>query len=162
MFADNLFHLFRGEISDLGTWISGFSFGAGGGESRGRGRWRGNGDGAQLRKTPSVGQDFWKLFGKRHKKGERDRKRPVQPFCSSTQGCLQAQGRYGCKSKKIWVGRSQVQNSVQTRTVRSGVSIKNVPYLLRFIHTISIHVWDALVDCTFALHVRDATHELNK
>ena len=34
---------------------------------------------------------------------------------------------------------------------------KNLPFLLWFVYTISIHVLDALVDCTFALHVRGVT-----
>ena len=33
----------------------------------------------------------------------------------------------------------------------------NVPFLFWFVNTISIHLWDALVDCTFALNVRDVT-----
>ena len=32
---------------------------------------------------------------------------------------------------------------------------KNVPFLLWFVYAISIHVWDELVDCTFALYVKD-------
>ena len=55
------------------------------------------------------------------------------------------------------VGRSQVRNSVPARTLRCGISVKNVPFLLWFVCTISIHVWDVWMDCTFALHVRDVT-----
>ena len=34
---------------------------------------------------------------------------------------------YGCKSKKIWVRRSQVQNLVPVRTLRCGISDKMCP-----------------------------------
>ena len=40
------------------------------------------------------------------------------------------------------------------RTLRCGIFVK---MYLGFVCTISIHVWDELVDCTFALHVRDVT-----
>ena len=33
----------------------------------------------------------------------------------------------------------------------------NVPFLLWFVHTIAMHVWDVLAECTFALHLRDVT-----
>ena len=34
------------------------------------------------------------------------------------------QGRYGCKSKKIWIGRSHVKNSVPARTFHCRISVK--------------------------------------
>ena len=36
--------------------------------------------------------------------------------------------RYGCKLKKIWVRRSQVQNSVPTRTLPCGISVEMYPF----------------------------------
>ena len=49
----------------------------------------------------------------------------------------------------------QAQNSTPWMTFHCEVSIKFYPFFLDLLHTISVHVWDALVDCTFALHVRD-------
>ena len=46
-------------------------------------------------------------------------------------------GRYGCKSKKIWISRSQVWNSVPARTLRFGISVKMYPSSYDFIHNIN-------------------------
>ena len=42
--------------------------------------------------------------------------------------------------KKIWVGRSQVQNSALARSFHSGISFKNLPFLWLFVNIISIFV----------------------
>ena len=42
------------------------------------------------------------------------------------------------KSCKIWVGKSQAYNWVPARTLYSGISFKNIPFLLWFVYKISI------------------------
>ena len=61
---------------------------------------------------------------------------------------------YGCKSKKIWVGRSQVWNSDASMDFLLWNLRWNEPFLLWFANS-KWDVWD--VDCTFDLHVRDMT-----
>ena len=65
-------------------------------------------------------------------------------------------GRCSCKSNKIWVGRSLVQNFVAAKTSLCGISVKIYLPLVIFSHNIS-YVWYLLVDCAFALHGRDVT-----
>ena len=61
--------------------------------------------------------------------------------------------RSGYKAKNL--GRKvTVQITLPATNFHCWVYI-NQPFFLWFANTISIHVWDVLSDCTFALHVRD-------
>ena len=43
------------------------------------------------------------------------------------------------------------------KNFRCGISVKNLPVLLQFEFTISIHAQDVVVEGTFALHISEVT-----
>ena len=43
------------------------------------------------------------------------------------------------------------------KNFRCGISVKNLPFLLQFEFTISIHAQDVVVEGTFALHISEVT-----